>query len=598
MKRHIEREMPTILGATLIDLNYTTYEGLRLSNGVSAFLGMRYAAPPLGDLRWRAPVEPAWTGATEEANTYPPICLGIDVGYPPAGQDEDCLFVNVWAPSNATVRSKLPVWLFIQGGGYVANTNANWDGNEVVEKSGHAIVMVHFNYRVGLWGFLASERVRADGDLNVGLLDQRMLMKWVKTHIASFGGDPDRIVIHGASAGAGSVAMHLVAYGGRNDGLFVGAIAESVFLPAQPFVSELEYQFDRVISQTNCATMAPDQQMACLRSKDVALLQTANHAQPFPGRSEPPVPLFYWTPCVDGDLLRDLPYRLFESGRFIRVPMLFGTASDEGSVFAANAATKQDVATFFVNNYPHLTLNDTDSILFMYPKLPPLPNHNEWFPTASQAYGEATFICPQTNILNLIHSHYFDYPSQPRASPNTTTITQSTVPSPQQPVVASPPPPVFAYRYDVHSNYTTSLGLGVPHLFDAPAIFGPDNVRGTGPPASYRSYNAPVVPLMMGWYTSFVRALDPNTYRHRSSVSLPPSPEGADDGGGGVPIWTPWGAVDDGNSDEEEEEEGEDRCQRMVVETGGGARLERVGVEELERCRFWLGLGKGVMRQR
>lgn len=139
---------------------------------------------------------------------YPPICLGTDEGYPPDGQDEDCLFVNVWAPSNATSQSKLPVWLFIQGGGelsalcvlsllfsgtdltrpgYVANTNGNWDGNEVVEKSGHAIVMVNFNYRVGLWGFLASERVRADGDLNVGLLDQRMLMKWVKTHIASVG---------------------------------------------------------------------------------------------------------------------------------------------------------------------------------------------------------------------------------------------------------------------------------------------------------------------------------------------------------------------------------------------------------------------------
>lgn len=137
---------------------------------------------------------------------FPPICLGIGAGYPSTGQDEDCLFVNVWAPSNATTQSNLPVWLFIQGGGklserqayfvasslrntyplgYVANTNANWDGAEVVEKSGHNVVLVNFNYRVGLWGFLASERVRGGGDLNVGLLDQRMLMTWVKTHITS-----------------------------------------------------------------------------------------------------------------------------------------------------------------------------------------------------------------------------------------------------------------------------------------------------------------------------------------------------------------------------------------------------------------------------
>jgi carboxylesterase type B len=94
------------------------------------------------------------------------------------------------------------VWVFIQGGGefdclhspqpltepragYTANTNANWDGSEVVQKSGRSIVMVNFNYRVGLWGFLASERVKADGALNAGLLDQRMLMKWVKTHIVA-----------------------------------------------------------------------------------------------------------------------------------------------------------------------------------------------------------------------------------------------------------------------------------------------------------------------------------------------------------------------------------------------------------------------------
>lgn len=122
--------------------------------------------------------------------------------------------------------------------------------------------------------------------------------------------------------------MHLVAYGGRNDNLFVGAMAESVFLPAQPYLSELEYQFDRVTSQTGCASVARGQQMACLRSKDVALLQAVNHAQAFPGCSEPPVPLFYWTPCVDGNFLHDLPYRLYERGQFVRVPMLFGTSNN------------------------------------------------------------------------------------------------------------------------------------------------------------------------------------------------------------------------------------------------------------------------------
>lgn len=141
-----------------------------------------------------------------------------------------------------------------------------------------------------------------------------------------FGGDPDHVVIHGASAGAGSVAMHLVAYGGRNDNLFVGGMAESVFFPAQPFVWELEYQFDRLLSQTGCDSVARVQQMACLRNQDVSVLQAANQAQPFPGRREPP--LFYWTPCVDGDFLRDIPYRLFKRGQFVRVPMVFGVATN------------------------------------------------------------------------------------------------------------------------------------------------------------------------------------------------------------------------------------------------------------------------------
>jgi acetylcholinesterase len=135
-------------------------------------------------------------------------------------------------------------------------------------------------------------------------------------------------VIHGASAGAGSIALHMVAYGGRNDNLFVGGMAESVFFPAQPFVPELEYQFDRMVEQTGCDSAPPAQQMSCLRSKDSSSLQAVNYAQSFPGRQGPPLPLFYWTPCIDGDFIRDLPYNLFQQGHFINVPILFGTSTN------------------------------------------------------------------------------------------------------------------------------------------------------------------------------------------------------------------------------------------------------------------------------
>lgn len=101
----------------IVSLTYTRYEGIRHSNGVNAFLGMRYAAPPLGDLRWRAPVEPKRTADIEKADQFGPICLRAGGSALHPGQDEDCLFVNLWAPANATEKSKLPVWVFIGGGG-------------------------------------------------------------------------------------------------------------------------------------------------------------------------------------------------------------------------------------------------------------------------------------------------------------------------------------------------------------------------------------------------------------------------------------------------------------------------------------------------
>jgi carboxylesterase type B len=91
--------------------------------------------------------------------------------------------MNVFTPSNATAQSKLPVWVHIQGGGYAWNSNANFNGSKVIEESGFDVVYVAFNYRVGALGFLASERLRQDGDLNVGLLDQRKALFWIREHI-------------------------------------------------------------------------------------------------------------------------------------------------------------------------------------------------------------------------------------------------------------------------------------------------------------------------------------------------------------------------------------------------------------------------------
>lgn len=168
----------------IVRLSYASYRGSHLGNNISQFLGLRFAEPPLGPLRWRAPVPPESLDGhdIQQAKEFAPICLGISETAS-RFQDEDCLYANVWAPTNATADMKLPVMVFIQGGGYTRNANANWNGTRLVDTSGNGIVFVNFNYRVGLWGFLAGEAVYRDGHLNAGLLDQRRLLQWVQEHI-------------------------------------------------------------------------------------------------------------------------------------------------------------------------------------------------------------------------------------------------------------------------------------------------------------------------------------------------------------------------------------------------------------------------------
>ncbi|CAM1506603.1 Fc.00g062440.m01.CDS01 [Cosmosporella sp. VM-42] len=511
----------------VVDLGYTKYRGNYLRNGVHEFLQMRFAQAPTGDLRWRAPVEPKQTKGIKKAKKFGPICLGVyqDIS---SEIDEDCLFVNVWAPSNATADSKLPVMLFIQGGGYTKNANANWNGSQLVETSDRNIVFVNFNYRVGLWGFLAGEEVKNDGDLNVGLLDQRFLMEWVQKYIPLFGGDPDHVVLQGISAGAGAVALQLSAYGGRDDNLFVGAIAESTFLPAQPRLSDLEYQFQRTLKWASCEDA--ENKMKCLRDKSKRKLQDINRSAPFPGQLENPH--FYWTPCIDGDFLQDYPYTLYKNGSFVKVPVLFGACTNEGSAFAVNATTKDEFVSYILANYPNLTATETSSIVDLYPLEAALPNRAAWFSSAARAYGETTFTCPTNNILNAFIREL-----------NTTNTSSASLDT----------APVWSYRYNVTDEYYTSLGLGTPHVFEAPAVMGPSMLPPAAVPSSYFAQNAAMVPIMMNYWISFVRALDPNVYRHSST-----------------PQWETWGTGQ----------------QRIVFELENSA-MESVDRDQRERCEFW-----------
>lgn len=131
----------------VVHLNYTSYRGTSLPNGVTEWLGVRYAAPPIGDLRFREPQPPESEDGVIDADAYKPFCLGTAAGPPSNESAEDCLYMNIFAPSTASKGSKLPVFFFIQGGGFNTNSNANLNGSGLVTASDNNIVVVNFNYR-------------------------------------------------------------------------------------------------------------------------------------------------------------------------------------------------------------------------------------------------------------------------------------------------------------------------------------------------------------------------------------------------------------------------------------------------------------------
>ena len=171
------------------------------AGGVDSFLGIPYAAPPVGDLRW-SPPQPAapWDGV-RAAEAYGNRCPATESPNGPRSETEDCLFVNVQRPAGSTPEDRLPVYVFIHGGGLVNGSSNQADMAEIVSLTG--IVGVSMNYRLGALGFLGHPQLTArQGESgNFGLMDQQEALRWVQQHIASFGGDPARVTIGGESAG-------------------------------------------------------------------------------------------------------------------------------------------------------------------------------------------------------------------------------------------------------------------------------------------------------------------------------------------------------------------------------------------------------------
>ncbi|KAF9055025.1 alpha/beta-hydrolase [Hymenopellis radicata] len=215
--------------SVVVDLGYASYEGIYDSKNTH-FLGIHYAAPPIGALRWREPKSPIAMQGTQRAVAAPPSChqgvLGSALRNPvlkSSNEDywqlspnidntatEDCLYLSVSTPGllqqSAEPANLLPVVVWIHGGGpefarYAFGSSAGYNGEDIIRASGDGIVVVIVQYRLGLFGFLSGQKVKEGGALNAGLLDQQFALKWVQKHIDKFGGDPKRVTIWGQSAG-------------------------------------------------------------------------------------------------------------------------------------------------------------------------------------------------------------------------------------------------------------------------------------------------------------------------------------------------------------------------------------------------------------
>lgn len=218
------------------------------------FLGVPFAEPPLGDLRFRRPLpySSSWSGVRDTTSRgkscvgYAGFAEGLDLSegdttYLDSNSRRrrandwnfvDCLTLDIVRPAGTTPADKLPVLVWIYGGGFTAGGSADgrYNTSYLVNSSvsiSKPVITVSINYRLGAWGFLASEETQAAQVSNVGLFDQRQALIWINQNIASFGGDPDAVTICGESAGAFSVGYHLVGFDGINDGLFRGAIMQS-----------------------------------------------------------------------------------------------------------------------------------------------------------------------------------------------------------------------------------------------------------------------------------------------------------------------------------------------------------------------------------
>ncbi|XP_059930938.1 cholinesterase-like [Gadus macrocephalus] len=418
------------LGQLPEDLTISTLNGkvrgTRLSvlgHDVRAFLGVPYAKPPLGELRFRAP-KPAgkWEGVKNAANfsntcyqlpdTLFPEFSGAEMWNPNTPVSEDCLYLNVWTPHLKGKPQTLPVLVWIYGGGFTSGTSslALYDGRFLSQSEN--VVVVSMNYRLGALGFLSlpeNDNIRG----NAGLLDQQLALRWVADNIAFFGGDSSKVTLFGESAGAASVGFHLLAP--SSHGLFHRAILQSG-VPTAPWASLSQREtWKRSLSLASllgCPRSPAADLERCLQRVDLVDIVT----EQFQVLTEASILGFPFAPSTDGLFLPDEPEVLLKTGNFKKIEVLFGLNQNEGTYFLVYGMPGYSLAgespisrKLFIEGIP-LALPGTNNItkeavIFQYTSWSEVDNEVKNRDAMGDLLGHQFFSCPTLEFARRYSEH-------------------------------------------------------------------------------------------------------------------------------------------------------------------------------------------------
>ncbi|KAJ7262699.1 alpha beta-hydrolase [Mycena haematopus] len=391
----------------VVDLGYAQYQGVvNTSLGITSFLGIRYASPPTGNLRFHAPAQPPTVSGVQLATTNAPACFQAGLGgqsltnpitaRDDSDQSEDCLFLSVYTP-NLKPKVPLPTIVWIHGGGYAVGSAGDYNGADIVQESNNGVVVVVIQYRLGLFGFLAGKQVESEGALNAGLLDQQFALRWVNANIRKFGGNPAEVTLWGESAGAGSAILHMIANNGKTSpSLFRAIMSSSSFLPSQyPYDAPIpQTLFNDVATQAGCANAT---NLACLRAVDSATLATVNFnmvAAGFAGT-------FTFVPVIDKTFITRTPTTALAEGKVNKAHLFSVTNSNEGFIFVPQTVDF-DIANYAKQLFPLLSASQANSVASVY------SSSGTPVEKATAIYGEceslfidgSTIICPTYLLLN------------------------------------------------------------------------------------------------------------------------------------------------------------------------------------------------------